>query len=84
MINQQKVEIAAQFYDARKTMIILLGVEKFKARVEEVRPILKKVMAEHKKTDMEATLMLLKGIGDDGMQIVMLLATTCEIMEPSL
>jgi len=82
--GQKTAQIAVQFYDARKMLISLLGADKFKTRVEEVRPILERIMREQKKSQMEATIVMLKACSDDNTHMSMVLATCCEIMEPSL
>jgi hypothetical protein len=80
----QTIEIATKLYQARNTVIGLIGKEKFKERVDGFRPILKGMCEKKKITEMEATMEILKDLQGDGHLSVLAMAACTEIMEPSL
>jgi len=86
MLTEKHVELAAKMYAARKQAIALLGMEKFKAKVNEFRPILEG-LAENRSGDiLKASMDILKGMqnrGVDGIVQMVTLAACVEIIEPS-
>jgi len=83
-VDKQKVEIAAKLYEARDTIIGLMGKEKFKMRVEEFRPIMAGMCKKEGMTEMQATLEILKSLDQGAITSLLAMAACVEIMEPSI
>ena len=81
-----KVAMADEFYQARDSVIVIIGKEKFKEKVEGFRPIMKGLCEERDISEMQATIEILaslKGRGT-GIESLLAMAACTEIMEPSL
>lgn len=84
-ITENMVGIANKLYQIRQAMIQILGPKKFKAKVEEYRPIIEKHKTDFECNDLEAVLALAK-IAEHSDKctaeaIVLLFACGVEIME---
>jgi hypothetical protein len=81
-----KIQMVAKMYEARDTVLFLLGTEKFKAKVEEYRPFIEGVMKRDDCSEIAATVEIcnkLAAAGHDGMPVLLVLAVCVEIMEPT-
>jgi len=86
MISERHVEIAHKMYESRRVVLSLLGPEKFKAKVEEYRPIIQGLMDKWKCDEINATTHIIKSLiagGNDGMAVMLALAACVEMVEPS-
>lgn len=79
-----KVAMADQFYEARTTVIGLMGEEKFKEKVDGFRPILKDLCEKHGVSEMQATIDILAMLKGRGTETLLAMAACTEIMEPSI
>ena len=83
-MDKQKVEIAGKMYQARDSVIELIGEKRFRAKVEEFRPIIRGLCEKKKITEMKATIEILENFRGDGHLSLLAIAACTEIMEPSL
>jgi hypothetical protein len=77
-----KVQMIAKMYDARESLLSILGREEFMRRLADFRPAFEKVRAELKLSDIQTMIALMK-TSTDGYQQIGILALSVEIMEPS-
>lgn len=81
-----KIQMAAQMYDARDKVIFLMGREKFQAKVEEYRPLIGGIMERDGCNEIAATIDICEKLADagyDGIHALLALASCVEIMEPT-
>jgi len=86
-MSEQAIGIAQKLYDCRRTALFVLGPQRFKAKVEEFRPIIQAAMAKHDCDEVRATMEIVKLLnsgGHDGMPTLIAFAACVEILEPSL
>ena len=82
-MNQKHVEIAAKLYQARDSVIFIMGREKFMLKVDEFRPMLKGICEEKGITEMQATTDILFALDGRETEMLLAMAACVEIMEPS-
>jgi len=84
--HEQAVQIASKFYDAREAIISIGGAEKFRAQVSALKPMFKGLMKKKKLSHMEAALYMIKEAKKNNKEshVLLIMAASIEIMEPSL
>jgi hypothetical protein len=81
MSTQQKIQMAAKLYDCRDTARRLLG-KAFNPKIAEYSEVIKLVMSD-KKIDTLAAGIFLSKQSENPMTVIMVLAATVEMIEPS-
>lgn len=77
-------EIVSKMYEARDAVIILIGEDRFKAKVNEFRPLLLEICKKEKINQIQAVTKILRSLEGQGTEMMLAMATCTEIMEPSL
>ena len=81
---EKAIVICAKLYEARRRAIDLLGEEKFRKHVEQMRPILAAICKQDDCSELAATIKLMERMKEKFLSPTLALACCVEIMEPSL
>jgi len=83
---EKVIGIAGQLYEMRRLLRSVLGDDKFRQKVEAMRPLFEQVQKANNCTTVQAMQMLLKTetVGGDPHAMIQVCAVAVEIMEPSL
>lgn len=87
MSDQRAVEITQKLYQCRKQQIYLIGEEKFKEAYVNWSVVIQAAMNKHQCDPIPALIELLdkaKGKENEGMIMHLLIAITCEMLEPTI
>ena len=86
MITEKHIDVAHKMFQCRRDVIALIGIEAFKKKVAEYKPIIERIQKEKGCTIIQATMDICKTLhagGHDRIHVTLAVAACVEIMEPT-